>query len=258
MHRNAVWIGVVFLAGASGAAAPNVAELIERSSQAIQADWKADPQYNYFERDAEGDGTKTYHVWMIGGSPYQQLVEVNGKPLPAADQEKSRRELEKEKESRARESAEKTQSRIESYKKDRERNFELIQQLTKAFDFKLGGEETVGKHQTWVLEATPKPGYHPPDKRAEVLTGMQGKLWIDKPTYQWVKVEAEVVRPVSIEGFLARVEPGTRFELEKTPVAPGIWLPSHFSVHAKAKILDIFGHDVHTDETYYDYQKAVK
>jgi hypothetical protein len=48
---------------------------------------------------------------------------------------------------------------------------------------------------------------------------MQGKLWIDKDSFQWVKVEAQVMHPVSIEGFLAKVEPGTHFELEKEPVA---------------------------------------
>jgi hypothetical protein len=64
---------------------------------------------------------------------------------------------------------------------------------------------------------------------------MQGKLWIDKPTCQWVNVEAEVVHPVSIAGFLAQVQPGTRFELEKMPVVEGSWLPKHFSTKMWAK-----------------------
>jgi hypothetical protein len=43
---------------------------------------------------------------------------------------------------------------------------------------------------------------------------MEGTLWIDKKTFQWVKVEATVIRPVSIAGFLAQVQTGRRFELE--------------------------------------------
>jgi len=93
-----------------------------------------------------------------------------------------------------------------------------MQQLTEAFDFTLAGEERMGNHRVYVLDATPRAGYKPPNTETEVLTGMQGKLWIDKKTYQWVKVEAEVIHPVSIAGFLAKVEPGTRFELEKMPV----------------------------------------
>jgi hypothetical protein len=48
-----------------------------------------------------------------------------------------------------------------------------------------------------------------------VLTGMEGKLWIDEKTFQWVKVEATVIRPVSIEGFLAEVEPGYTLRTRK-------------------------------------------
>jgi hypothetical protein len=93
-----------------------------------------------------------------------------------------------------------------------------MQQLTEAFDFTLAGEERMGNHRVYVLDATPRAGYKPPNTETEVLTGMRGKLWIDKKTYQWVKVEAEVIHPVSIAGFLAKVEPGNRFELEKIPV----------------------------------------
>jgi hypothetical protein len=85
---------------------------------------------------------------------------------------------------------------------------------------------------------------------------MEGKLWIDKQTYQWVRVEAEVVHPVSIAGFLAQVQPGTRFELDKMPVAEGLWLPKHFSMKAQAKILFLFSHNTQDDETYFDYHKA--
>jgi hypothetical protein len=91
---------------------------------------------------------------------------------------------------------------------------------------------------------------------AQVLTGMRGQLWIDQKTFQWVKVVAEVVHPVSIGGFLARVEPGTRFELEEAPVGDGIWLPSHFSEKSDAKVLHVFNHASQDDETYFDYQKV--
>jgi AcrB/AcrD/AcrF family len=85
---------------------------------------------------------------------------------------------------------------------------------------------------------------------------MRETLWIDKQTYQWVKAEAEVVHPVSIVGLVAKIEPGTRFTLEKTPVADDIWLASHFTMTAKAEILDVFGHNRHEDVAYFDYHKA--
>jgi len=101
-------------------------------------------------------------------------------------------------------------------------------ELVTAFDFKVLGETRLNGYDVYALHATPRPGYHPPNMETQVLTGMQGELWIDKNTFQWVKIEAQVTRPVSIEGFLAKVEPGTHFELEKAPVARGVWLPTHF------------------------------
>ena len=81
-----------------------------------------------------------------------------------------------------------------------------MDQLTKALDFKLVGEQKLGSYKVYVLKATPHPGYEPPNYEAKVLTGMEGKLWIDEKTFQWVKVEATVLRPVSIGGVLAQVE----------------------------------------------------
>lgn len=77
-------------------------------------------------------------------------------------------------------------------------------------------------------------------------------MWIDTKEFQWVKVEAEAIRPVSIEGFLARVEPGTRFELEKAPVAPGVWLPKHFSMLSRARIMLVIPLKKQEDLTYFE------
>jgi hypothetical protein len=40
------------------------------------------------------------------------------------------------------------------------------------------------------------------------------------------------------------------------PVEHDIWLPKHFSMTAKARILSIFRHRHHEDETYSDYRKV--
>jgi hypothetical protein len=110
-------------------------------------------------------------------------------------------------------------------------------------------------YNVYVLKALPRPGYQPPNLEAEVLKGMQGTLWIDTKTYQWVKVEAEVMHPVWIEGFVAKVTPGTEFELERMPVEDNVWLPKHFAMRGRAKILFFFNHNSSEEETYYDYRK---
>ncbi|MGB8864986.1 MAG: hypothetical protein WCC71_12885, partial [Candidatus Sulfotelmatobacter sp.] len=57
-------------------------------------------------------------------------------------------------------------------------------------------------------------------------------------------------------GFLAQVEPGTHFELQKMPVADGVWLPKHFAMRSQAKVLFFFTRKSQADETYYGYFKA--
>jgi hypothetical protein len=117
-------------------------------------------------------------------------------------------------------------------------------------------EEQLGAYKCYVLRATPRPGYRPPNTESQVLTGMRGRLWIDEASKQWVKVQASVMSPVSIEGFVARVEPGTRFELEKRPVGGGLWFKSHFSMAARTKILLVFTYRSQEEDWYSSYRPA--
>ena len=123
--------------------------------------------------------------------------------------------------------------------------------------FTLHGTETVDGHETYVLDALPKAGFSPKTREAAVLMGMRGRLWIDQQSFRWVKVEAEVIHPVMIGGFAARVERGTRFEMEEMPVgATGTWLPSHYAMQAHARILLLFPKSEQHDETYFHYKPA--
>jgi hypothetical protein len=242
---------------ANAFAQPDVATIIQRSVEANRLDWEAAPNYDRFERDLQPDGsTRTSEVMMIWGSDYYRLVAVNDKPLSPEEQAAEQQRLEQVIAQRQNESPAQRAQRTAKYQKNLKRNHMLIEQLTVAFDFKLLGEKKLGAYDVYELEATPRPGYKPPSTETKVLTGMRGKLWVDKQTYQWVKVEAEVIHPVSIMGFLARVEPGTRFELEEMPVEDGIWLPKHFSMEAHAKVFFVFSHKEQEEETYFDYHKA--
>lgn len=234
---------------------PDAQTIIQRSVQANERDWGAFPSYEFDETDyLPGGHTRTYHVTMILGSPYERLIRVDGKPLAPAQNSAEQRKMQQTIAARRHESAEERAKRVKSYQRDRDRDHLLMNQLAVAFNFKLIGEQKLGPHNVYVLKAKVRPGYNPPNREAEVLTGMEGELWIDQQTFQWVKVEAHVIRPVTIEGFLARVEPGTRFELEKTPVANGVWVRQHFAMRSKAKVLFLFSHDGQEEESYSNYK----
>lgn len=254
-----LWAGVfsAILASVAASAAQNDARaVIEHSVQVVTRDWQAAPEYECFERDFEPNGSsKTFEDLMIIGSPYQRLVAVSGDPLPQREQEEEQRKLDETIAQRQSDPEEARRQRIAKYERDRSRDFLFLRQLTKAFNFTLVGQRKLGDYWVYVLKAIPRRDYQPPNAEAQVLRGMRGTLWIDKKTYQWVRVEAHVTRPVWIEGFLAKVEPGTRFELDKMPVDDDIWLPKHYVMKARAKVLFLFSHKSAEDDIFYDYRK---
>lgn len=245
------------LAGVPGSdSQPDAETIIQRSVEANDRDFKAAPFYSHKETDHTAGGSKTYQVDMIDGSPYQHLLAINGKPLSPAEQAQQMKREEQVRRDRAAQSPGQREERIAKFERDRQRDQDMMTQLTKAFQFELVGTRVVRGFHTYLLRATPRPGYKPPTMNAQVLTGMQGQLWIDEKTFQWVRVVAQVIHPVSIEGFLAQVEPGTRFELDKMPVDDGVWLVSHFSERANAKVLFMFSHNSFEDDTFSDYQRV--
>ena len=235
---------------------PDVQTIIQKSVAANQEDFRLAPQYNHKEQDRTSRGSKTYQVTMIEGTPYQRLIAVNGKSLSPARSEAEQKKQEQAVKERRSESSRQRQERIAKYEKDRHRDHEMMEQLTRAFDFKLIGQRKARGLAVYVLKATPRPNYQPPNMETQVLPGMQGELWIDAKTYQWVKVTACVIHPVSIEGFLAQVEPGTQFELEKAPVDHDVWQASHFSMKSQAKVLYLFNRASWEDDTYFDYHRS--
>lgn len=249
-----------FLLGASlRASTPvSVEEIIHRSVEANQRDWNASPSFAHQEREVERkDGTVTdraYQVITMDGTPYRRLIAIDGNALPPA---RERQEVQKEKQELARrraETAEERKTRIEKYQKSRQQENLLMTQMAVAFTFHLAGEENVNGRPAYVLIAQPKADYRPINHEAKVLTGMRGKLWIDKEHFHWAKVEAEVIHAVTFAGFLARVEPGTRFLLEKEPVGEDIWQAKLFEVRVQASIL-FWSHNSVTTDTFRDYQK---
>ncbi len=246
---------LIAVSGLGQTAPPSAEEIVRRSAEATRADWAKAPQYDFCETDRNKAGTKTFEVMMIAGSPYNRLVATNGSALSKEAEESEKQKYEAAVKHRQEESAQERQRRVAQYEKERKRDQGLLEQMTDAMDYKLAGTETVRGYKTYVLTASPKPGYQPKNAEDKVLTGMRGRLWVEQTSFRWAKVEAEVMHPVMIAGFLARVEPGTRFELEESPIDDKeMWLASHFTMQFHAKVVVVFEKSGQTDETYSHYK----
>jgi|SRR5579885_587597 hypothetical protein len=263
------WMKLFFILLASGAAlsaqpSVNVQEIVRKSVEATDRNWKEAPNYVYTLREVEekldshgrvkSRTVNTWEVSVLEGSEYKKLLRRDGKPLSKEEEEAEERKYEAEKLRREHESPSERAKRIAKYQRERKQDHAMMHEMANAFAFKLVGEETVDGHRCYVLDATPKPGYAPHSRETKVLTGMRGKMWIDKETFQWVKVEADVIHPVSFYA-VATVGPGTKFVLEQTPVGDGIWQPKRFAVRVNASVFWI-SRNSSEEDVYTNYRRA--
>ena len=242
------------------AAETDVRELVRRSVENNERNWEAAPEYSFTERDVVMNGGKTtrrtYRVRMIEGSQYNQLLEENGEPLQGERAAAEKRKAEQETARRRSESSSARAHRVAQYQRERSQDRALMNEMAKAFQFKLVGHESVNGHECYVLDATPRVDYHPTNRDTKVLTGMRGRMWIDSKEYQWVKVHAEVFRPVAFGLFFAHVRPGTEFTLEEAPIGGGLWMPSRLITKVRATAMVVWSRKSSDDETYSDYRRS--
>ena len=234
---------------------PSVQEIVQRSAQATHLDWETAPDFDFCEMDRLHGGTKTYQVTMISGSPYYRLVASDDVQLSKEEDQIQNQKFAAAVQQRQQETPDQHQHRVAQYEKDRRRDQLILDEFAQAMSFTLTGTKLIDGYEAYLLSAVPKPGYVPRSIETRVLRAARGTMWIDEKSFRWVKVEAEVMHPVMIEGFLARIEPGTRFELEERPIGDpsGAWLITHLEIDSHASILLLFPSSSHTDETYFHY-----
>jgi len=87
---------------------------------------------------------------------------------------------------------------------------------------------------------------------------VEGKLWIDKQDFGWMKVDGVVTQSFSLALFVARVQRGSHMILEQTCVGDAVWVPKRVEVRASAQIFLLKSLDVDRILTYSDYLPAAQ
>src|SRR6202049_2262908 len=238
---------------------PDVRQIVESSIAATQRHWRTRLRYTYVERDEDrrldSDGrVKSEEVdvsrtILVNGVPFEQLLERNGRPPSAEEERKQKEKLDKLK-------RETPEQRAERIRKQEEEDTSLVQEVPKAFDFQLVGEEVVNGRPAYVLHATPRPGYQPQGKYGKMFSKLEGKLWVDKQDLGWIKVDGQVIQPISIGLFLVRLLRGSQIKMQQTRVDDGIWMPERIEVRAAAKIFFVKSLVIDRVLTYSEYRPA--
>jgi len=231
-------------------------QIMRRSIAATERSWEARDHYVYAEHDQDrrldSDGrvksedVEDSIIIFVGEAPFEQLVTRNGRPLLADDQRKQAEKLDK--------LLRETQPERVARLREQQENRSFIREVPEGFDFQLMGEEVINRRPAYVLRATPRPGYRPRGKYGKLMSKVEGKLWVDKQDFGWVKVEGNVTQSFSMGLFLARVLRGSHITMEQTLFDDGIWMPKRIEMRASARILFVKSYDINRILTYSDYQ----
>jgi hypothetical protein len=233
-------------------------QVVLPSVLATQRSWQARDHYTYLERDEDrrlnslgqvkSESVDVTRMMVVNGARFEQLLEHNGLPPSPKEQKKSNDDLDRLKH----ETPDELAARV---RKDQE-NRAFLRDVLEAFDFRLVGEEIVGGRPAYVLQATPHPGYRAHGKYAKVFSRVEGKLWVDKQDFGWIKVDGQVTQSFSLGLILARVERGSHIIMEQTCVGEAVWVPKRIVIRAMARILFFKSLDVQRTLTYTDYRPA--
>ena len=233
-------------------------QIVSPSIAATERSWQARDRYTYMERDEDrrldsrglvkSEDVDVTRMMLVNGARFEQLMEHNGQLPSSAQQRKRDEDLEKLKHETP---AEQT-ARL---RKDQE-NRSFLRDVLEAFDFHLVGEEIVDGRSAYVLHATPHPGYHAHGKYGNMFSKVEGKLWVDKEDFGWVKVDGQVTQSFSMGLFVARVQRGSHIILEQTCVGDGVWVPKRLELRASARILFLKSLVIERILTYSDYNPA--
>jgi hypothetical protein len=194
------------------------------------------PAVRFRERktDARGDTTREYMETQEG--MVARLVERNGQPLTAAEDAGERQRLQDQIDAPA--DFLKHHAHDKSQRADASQLVRLLPQAM-LYSYAPGQPQPEGAHSAQiVIDYKPNPAFHPPSTRAELLTGIEGRVWIDARSRRMTRIEGDVLRPVDFGyGLVARIFPGGKIMLEQTDAGGDRWVYSRLSEHIQVRVL---------------------
>jgi hypothetical protein len=194
----------------------------------IQREGTQPLRYRVRKRNDRGDTTRETMETPQGS--VARLIERDGRPLAADEDAAERQRLE--------DTLAAPEEFLRHHKHDQSMHDYAIQ-LVKLMPSAMLYSYTPGQPQPAnaegrqvVLDFRPDPNFHPPTMVSNLLTGLEGRLWIDATSHHITRAEGRVIHPVNFAfGIVARIYPGGTVEFEQTDAGAGHWVYSHVTEH---------------------------
>ena len=231
---------------ASAACAQDAREIVRKSVDLDQTNWLRMKDYTWIARSDErhfdshgemkSEKKEAWETLILDGEPYRRMLERDGRPLPPGEQRRQQEKLDKLASRLQHETPAQKQRRLAEYEKQRQKDRAFLREIPDAFDVRMEGDAKVDGHDVWVISGAPRAGYRPKDRDAKALLKIRGKLWVDKSSYQWVRLEAETTDTISFGLFLARLNPGAKLLFEQMRVNDELWLPKRLYMKGTGRV----------------------
>ena len=240
-------------------------EIVRKCIELDQTNWVRMKDYTWTARettrhlDSEGKpasvDTEAWETVILFGRPYHKTIERHGKPLSPEEQKKEQAKIDRATAKLERETPQERQIHLADYEKQREKDRAFLREIPDAFDFRLEAGEKVDGREAWVIHAAPKPGYRPRHGDAQAFQKIEGKIWIDKSEFQWVRLEAKTIDTISWGLCLARLNPGATLLFEQTRVNDEVWLPKRELLSGTGRFVLVRKMSEEQETTWNNYRK---
>ncbi len=231
-----------------GTSAPDVVQLVRNAAYNEQRSG-ADHPFRYLYRKEEDGKTTLKEVLETHDGTVARLLERDGKPLSADDNQAELARLTK-----LRGDPDAQAKRTKREHADGERANTMTQLLPQAFLYTYAGMVPGPNGPCHRLLFAPNPNWTPPSREAEVYHGMTGELWIDAGQQRLARFQAHLVTDVNFGwGVVGRLFKGGTILVEQEDVGDHHWEPTHMRLNLTGKILLVKSLDINTTENLSDF-----
>ena len=185
-------------------------------------------------------------------------VAYNGKPLTP-----EQRRGEEGRVTRFLSDPEELKKKRKQEREDAARTLRIVRAMPDAFQFEYAGEEPadprIGKPGDLLVKLNfrPNAGYQPPSRIEQVLTGMQGVMFIDDTRHRIAKIDGTLFKDVAFGwGILGHLDKGGHFLVEQQEIGDHRWEISRISLEFTGRILLFKGLAIKSTEVFSDYKQV--
>ena len=147
-------------------------------------------------------------------------------------------------------------------REDADRTMRIVRAMPDAFQFEYAAEEPgdprLGKPGGLLVKLNfrPNPGYQPPSRVEQVLTGMQGVMFIDDARHRIARIDGTLFKDVTFGwGILGHLDKGGHFLVEQQEIGDHRWEISRMSLDFTGKILLFKSLAIKSTEVFSDYKQ---